>query len=415
MVTRLANGVTVVTEPMDHLRSVSCGVWVKGGSAADPEKYAGMAHFCEHMAFKSTENYSAGELAEQFDAMGGYVNAYTAKLLTCYYCTMLDKHVTRGLELLADMVLHPAYLDEELETERRVILEEIAMCEDSPEDLVMARLSEGVWRDSVLGREILGKAETVKRITAESMREYQQTNYVGANIVISASGHLDEQAFLADCERLFGQVAKGVAVEDSENGAYACVCALTEKDIEQNHLCIGFPSYPMFDERRYAVSVLSALTGGTMSSRLFRSIREQEGLAYNISSYLSPYLHTGLFCIYTALAPASESKCLTRIRQELDDIRQNGFTDAEVARAKEQLASGMILDLESSSAHMKMRAKREIYGMGETDADEILRRIDGVTAEQVRDVAQEILDYVNMSISVVGHTQDEDFYRSFFS
>jgi predicted Zn-dependent peptidase len=289
------------------------------------------------------------------------------------------------------------------------------MCEDSPEDLVMARLSEGVWRDSVLGREILGKAETVKRITAESMREYQQTNYVGANIVISASGHLDEQAFLADCERLFGQVAKGVAVEDSENGAYACVCALTEKDIEQNHLCIGFPSYPMFDERRYAVSVLSALTGGTMSSRLFRSIREQEGLAYNISSYLSPYLHTGLFCIYTALAPSSESKCLTRIRQELDDIRQNGFTDAEVARAKEQLASGMILDLESSSAHMKMRAKREIYGMGETDADEILRRIDGVTAEQVRDVAQEILDYANMSISVVGHTQDEDFYRSFFS
>lgn len=404
-----------MTEPMPHLRSVSCGVWVKGGSAADPQSYAGMAHFCEHMAFKSTKTRSAGELAEQFDAMGGYVNAYTAKLLTCYYCTILDKHVSRGLELLSDMVLNPAYLQDEVETERKVILEEIAMCEDSPEDLVMAKLSEGVWRDSVLGREILGKAETVARITADALREYQQANYVGANIVISASGRLDEAAFLADCERLFGQVAQGEAVKDAENGAYAGVCALTEKDIEQNHLCIGFPSYPMFDERRYAVSVLSALTGGTMSSRLFRSIREQEGLAYNISSYLSPYLHTGLFCIYTALAPSSESKCLTRMRQELDDICRNGFADAEVARAKEQLASGIILELESSSAHMKMRAKREIYGMGETDADEILRHIEQVTVEQVRQVARDILDYAKMSISVVGHTQEEGFYRSFFS
>lgn len=415
MITKLANGVTVVTESMPHLRSVTCGVWVRGGSAADPTDFAGMAHFCEHMAFKSTKTRTAGELAEQFDAMGGFVNAYTAKLLTCYYCTMLDKHVTRGLELLADMVLNPAYLEDEVETERRVILEEIAMCEDSPEDLVMARLSEGVWQNSALGREILGKEESVERISAQALREYQSTHYTGENLVISAAGRLDEQAFVAACERLFGAVTQGEPMADAENGSYETVCMLAEKDIEQNHLCIGFRSFPMFDERRYALSILSALTGGTMSSRLFRSIREQEGLAYNISSYLSPYLRTGLLCIYTALAPASEEKCLGRIRKELDEIREKGFTDAEVARAKEQLASGMILDLESSSSHMKMRAKREIYGMGETDADEIIARIEAVTPEQVRQVAREVFDYATMSISVVGHARDEDFYRSFFS
>ncbi len=415
MVTHLSNGVTVVTEPMPHLRSTTCGVWVRGGSAADPEPYAGIAHFSEHMAFKSTHTRSAAEVAEQFDAMGGYVNAYTAKLLTCYYCTTLDKHTARGLELLADMVLHPAYRENEVETERKVILEEIAMCEDSPEDLVMARLSEGVWRDSALGREILGKAESVERITADVLRAYQSNHYTGANIVISASGNLDEEAFVADCRRLFGDVPQGEKAADTENGSYIRVCALAEKDIEQNHLCIGFRSYPMFDEHRFAVSILSALTGGTMSSRLFRSIREQGGLAYNVSSYLSPYLRTGLFCIYTALAPASEEKCLQRIRKELDAIKEQGFTDAEVARAKEQLASGMILELESSSSHMKMRAKREIYGMGETDADEIIRRIDEVTPAQVREAANAIFNYADMSFSVVGHTRDEAFYRSFFS
>lgn len=404
-----------MTEPMPHLRSVTCGVWVRGGSAVDPPAYAGMAHFCEHMAFKSTKTRTAGELAEQFDAMGGFVNAYTAKLLTCYYCTTLDRHIARGLELLADMVLHPAYKDDEVETERRVILEEIAMCEDSPEDMVMARLSEGVWQDSALGREILGKVESVERITPQALREYQTTHYTAANLVISAAGRLDEEAFVADCRRLFGGVPQGEAAADTENGRYTRVCTLAEKDIEQNHLCIGFRSYPMFDRRRYAGSILSALTGGTMSSRLFRSIREREGLAYNISSYLSPYLRTGLFCIYTALAPESEKRCLQCIRRELDDIRENGFTDAEVARAKEQLASGMILDLESSSSHMKMRAKKEIYGMGETDADEIIARIEEVTPEQVRAVAREIFDYASMSISVVGHTRDEAFYRSFFS
>ena len=284
MITQLANGVTVVTESMPHLRSVTCGIWVRGGSVADPSDYAGMAHFCEHMAFKSTTSRTAGELAEQFDAMGGFVNAYTAKLLTCYYCTVLEKHRTQGLELLADMVLNPAYRKDEVETERRVILEEIAMCEDNPEDLVMARLSEGVWQDSALGREILGKEESVARITPQALREYQRSHYNGANLVISAAGRLDEQAFVAECERLFGGVARGERVPDAENGSYRTVCALAEKDIEQNHLCIGFRSYPMFDSRRYALSVLSALTGGTMSSRLFRSIREQEGLADNISS-----------------------------------------------------------------------------------------------------------------------------------
>lgn len=415
MVTQLSNGVTVVTESMPHLRSVSCGIWVRGGSAADPQKYAGIAHFSEHMAFKSTKTRSAAEVAEQFDAMGGYVNAYTAKLLTCYYCTTLDKHAARGLALLADMVLNPAYREDEVETERKVILEEIAMCEDSPEDLVMARLSEGVWQESALGREILGKAESVERITAQVLHDYQKQAYVGANIVISASGRLDEQAFLADCRRLFGGLPSGEKAADVENGCYTRVCTLAEKDIEQNHLCIGFRSYPMFDEHRFAVSILSALTGGTMSSRLFRSIREQGGLAYNVSSYLSPYLRTGLFCIYTALAPTSEADCLARIRKELDRIKEEGFTQAEVARAKEQLASGMILDLESSSSHMKMRAKREIYGMGETDADEIIRRIEQVTGEQVREAARAIFRYEDMSISVVGHTKDEAFYRSFFS
>ena len=402
MKTVLENGVTVIASRRPSTRAVSVGIWVRGGSAADPTELSGIAHFCEHMAFKATIKRSAAALSEAFDAMGGCVNAYTAKLHTCYYCKTLEKHLAQALSLLAEMLLEPAYEEKEVETERKVILEEIAMVEDSPDDLVNARLCEGVWRGSVLGREILGTAESVSRIGSKELRASAERMVVGTNLVVVAAGCLDEAAFSEDCRRLFGKIRAGERAADLENGSSERVALYQKKEIEQLHLCLGFPSYPMFDERRYALSVLSLLTGGTMSSRLFRAVREEAGLAYQVQSYLSPYLHTGLFCVYAALSPDRLCECLSLLKGELEKIRESGFSEEEIRRAKDQLISATILDGEGPEAAMKLLAKNALYEKGERELDAVLERIEAVRGEEVFALSRELFDPARLSISLVG-------------
>lgn len=411
----LDNGVTVVTESVPYLRSASFGVWVVGGSAVDPEQSQGIAHFAEHMAFKGTTSRTSEQIAQQFDMIGGYVNAFTAKEVTCYYAKTLDEHIEQGMELLADMVLHSAYAPEEVKTEKKVILEEIAMYEDSPEDLVMGQLTEKIWADQPLGREILGTEQTVSAIGSDTLREYAQSFYTGKRIVISVSGRVDERRFTDTCLRLFASRRPGCECAAHAPTRYNRATVLTQKDIEQNHICIGYRGFDMFDPRRYAVSVFSSLLGGGMSSRLFRKIREDAGLAYTVQSYNTSYRDAGVFCIYTALAPKSEEKCLELIRKELDSVKADGFAEDEIVRAKEQLKAGIIMDLENTASRMKFNAKREIYGDGENSSDEIVQKIDAVTADDVVEAANALMDNANVSISVVGKTRGEDFYRAFFA
>jgi len=408
----LNNGITVITEKIDYVRSVSLGVWIKGGSCAD--RYDGIAHYAEHMAFKGTKTRPTEVLAQEFDEMGGYVNAYTSKCVTCYYGKFLDEHLSRGLKLLADMVLNPAYKETETNNERKVILEEIAMYEDTPDDLVMGRLSENVWQNSPLGKEILGTENSVKKITPENLRENLISNYTGANIVISACGHLNEEGFIEECESLFANAPVGKKASTDYGTVYTPSLILTEKQIEQNHIGIGFEGVKMNSAEKYSQMLFSSILGGGMSSRLFQSVREELGLVYSISSQYVSYPDAGLFSIYLALNKTSEEKALSVIRNQLDMIKTEGITETELTRAKEQLKASLLIDLEDTSAKMKIHARDEIFRDGKSDIDKIIEKISAVTKDDIKNFANSIINYNTVSLSVVGSPNSEKFYKGFF-
>ena len=411
----LPNGVRILTEHVPGVRSVSLGIWVGTGSRHESAGENGAAHFIEHMVFKGTQSRTAAQLAQEMDAIGGQVNAFTTKECTCFYARVLDTHLNQAADILCDMFFHSRFDDADVETERGVILEEIGMYEDSPEDLVMGQLTENVWAGQALGREILGTEQTVSGVGSKTLRQYADQFYTGKRIFISVSGKVDEQRFIRVCEDLFASRAPGAALAERPQTQYRKSTILTQKDIEQNHICIGYRGFDMFDPRKYAVSIFSSLLGGGMSSRLFRKIREDAGLAYTVQSYGTSYRDAGIFCIYTALAPKSEKECLELIRRELDAVKKDGFTEDEIARAKEQLKAGIIMDLENTASRMKFLAKREIYGGGERNSDEIVKKVDAVTADDVQAVANELIDHENVSVSVVGKVRDESFYTGYFS
>ncbi len=408
----LSNGVTVLWEKLNYVKSVSVGIWVLGGSVGD--SISGMAHYMEHMAFKGTKTRSTDLIAQEFDSMGGDINAFTAKEITCYYGRMLSEHLNKGLTILADMVLNPAYNEEETENERKVILEEIAMYEDSPDDLSLGRLTENVWRTSPLGKEILGTPETVNAINPENLRKELLKAYTGSNIFVAACGNINESDFLSKCEELFSNAPEGNKVKTAKDTQYHNSIILTEKSIEQNHMCIGFKGIDMFDKRKYHQSLFTSVLGGGMSSRLFQKIRERSGLAYSVSAQFSSYSDAGLYSIYTALNPKSQDKCLEIIRKELDDIKKNGITEEELVRAKQQLKSAVVMDMESTSSKMKFLARKEIFNTGILSEDDIISRIESVTLSDIYSFANSILNYDNISISVVGAPEKEEFYKGYF-
>lgn len=261
----------------------------------------------------------------------------------------------------------------------------------------------------------MGTKQTVSGIGSDTLRRYADEFYTGRRIYISVSGKVDEQRFVDVCRDLFASRPPGDALAERTETQYKKSTILTQKDIEQNHICIGYRGFNMFNPRKYAVSIFSSLLGGGMSSRLFRKIREDAGLAYTVQSYGTAYRDAGIFCIYTALAPKSEKECLERIRKELDAVKRDGFTDEEIARAKEQLKAGIIMDLENTASRMKFLARHEIYGGGEQNTDEIVKKVDAVTAADVQAVANELIDHENVSVSVVGKARDESFYTGYFS
>lgn len=406
----LPNGVRVIAEEIDHVRSAAIGVWVGNGSRFEPEPLNGVSHFIEHMIFKGTEKRSARHIAAVMDAMGGQSNAFTTKDCTCYYMKVLDTHLRTAAELLADMFLCSRFADEDIELERGVVLEEIDMYEDAPEDVATEKLFEGCFAGTALGRPILGTEETLETMDSQTLHRYVAEYYRPEDTVIAVSGHYTQEDLDYICS-LFS-VMDGSGRNQIEVAAYKPQVIVRPKEIEQNHMCIGFPGLPLLDEERYTYQLMNAIVGGGMSSRLFQTVREQNGLCYSVYSFCASHVDTGLFSIYVGLGQEQEEKAARLIFDVLHQFCEEGPTREELSRCREQLKSNLLMGLESTSARMNHLGRNELFMNRVAEADELVTAYDAVTGEQVRALANRILDFNQASICAVGHTGSEDYYRN---
>lgn len=404
----LPNGVRVLSEKIDTVRSVSIGIWIGNGSRYEPEPLGGISHFIEHMIFKGTERRTAQHIAIAMDAIGGQANAFTTKECTCYYLKTLDIHLMTGVDILADMFMHSKFDNKDIDLERGVVLEEIDMYEDTPEDVATEKLFESCFAGSALGRPILGTAETLAGMDSDALHGFVREFYHPQDTVVALSGSFSDEA-LAYIYDLFAQMP-GSGRNEIAPTEYHKSIVVREKDIEQCHLCLAFPGLSMYDEDRYAMQMLSAILGDGMSSRLFQSVREENGLCYSIYSFSDSYRDTGLFSVYTALGKPMETRAIELIGEVLRRFREEGPTRAELSRCREQRKTGMLMGLESTSSRMTHLGRSELFRDHVAQPDELIAHYDAVTEEQVHRLAQRVLDFSQASISAVGQTSEEGFY-----
>ncbi len=405
---KLDNGVRVVCEKIPHVRSLSIGIWVGAGSRSEEARNNGISHFIEHMFFKGTETRTAREIAESFDSIGGQLNAFTGKECTCYYAKVLDTYLERAVDVLADMFFNSKLSAEDVEIERKVILEEIGMYEDTPEDLVHDLLSGGVWDGNPLGYSILGTKESLKGIDRAMIQEYMRENYTPVNTVISVAGNFKESELTRLLEKYFGGwESKANRTLECQEAEFQKKVLYKKKDTEQLHVCIGFNGVEHGDDRLYSLLAVNNVLGGGMSSRLFQKIREEKGLVYSIYSYPSSYKKAGLFTVYAAMSPGQLKTVTKLIAEEINKLQDEGLSDAELAKSKEQLKGGYILGLESTGSRMHSLGKSELL-LGEIfTPDEVLAKIDAVTEESVKEVIESVFVLDRMSTAVVGNIKKE--------
>lgn len=405
----LSNGVRVVAEQIEYVRSAALGIWVGNGSRFEPAEYNGISHFIEHMIFKGTENRTAQQIAAAMDAMGGQSNAFTTKDCTCYYMKVLDTHLRDAADLLADMFLCSKFADEDIELERGVVLEEIDMYEDAPDDVATEKLFETCYRGTALGRPILGTEQTLKTFDSAALHNYIARNYHPQDTVIALSGHFTDADLQYIC-KLFEKMP-GSGRNQIEPAQYQPSVVVRPKEIEQNHLCMGFPGIPLLDSRRYAYQLMNGILGGGMSSRLFQTVREQNGLCYSICSFPSSHVDTGMFSIYVGLSQEQEQKAAGLIRDVLHEFCQNGPTEEELCRCREQMKSNMLMGLESTNARMNHLGRYELFTDRVMSPDELVAAYDAVTVEQVKALANTIFRFEDASICAVGNTGEEAYYQ----
>lgn len=397
----LDNGLRIVYENIPYLRSATFGIWVENGSRNEPDELSGISHFIEHMVFKGTTNRSAREIAYQMDAIGGYINAFTTKESTCFYFKALDTHLKEGIEVLSDMFFNSTFADKETETERGVILEEIDMYEDTPEDLVSERLFSAVLKGSPLARPILGSKETVNSITPEQLRTYIADNYDPQKTIVAISGSVSED--IIDFTRKKFEQMKPVSHKSDGNAAiFHQADIYKEKKLEQNHITIAFPCFGFTDSRRYDAQVINSAIGGSMSSRLFQEIREKYGMCYSIYSFITSHADIGIFSVYTAVKSDVQDEVIARIKDELEKFVTKGIAPDELERVREQLKTNVLMSFESTSSRMNNLARSE-YLFGKVKSpDEILECYNNVTAESIHKTALDIFDFSKMSTSAIG-------------
>lgn len=406
----LDNGVRILTQSVPAVRTAAIGMFIGTGSRHETAAQSGAAHFLEHMAFKSTEHRTTDQLARQIDAVGGQVNAYTTKESTCFYARCLDTHLEQVIDLLCDMLFHSSFLPEEVDTERGVILEEIGMYKDAPEDLVAERLSAAVYKGSSLARPILGTKKTLEAMTGDWLREYRRTHYRPDRIVVSLAGSFTDAA-VEGLKARFSALS-GIPTPAIKPAAYHSAITTRRKAIEQNHLILAFPSLSYLDEGRYAMHLLSSILGGGVSSRLFQEVREKRGLCYTVYSYIADHEDTGLLGLYTALSPETEEEALSTLCRVAADLAEHGPEREELDRAREQAKSNILMSLESTQARMSHMGTAMLLRGKVASIDDMIQSYDSVTTDQVRQLARRVFDFGRASLSAVGRVRPAPDYRT---
>jgi predicted Zn-dependent peptidase len=402
--TELPGGLRVVTEAVPSVRSVALGMWVRTGSRDEQPAQAGASHFLEHMLFKGTEDHSAIEISEIFDGLGAAVNAATSKESTNLHARFLDAHTDRAFEVLSQMLLGPTYA--EIDSEREVVLEEIAMYEDEPQDRVHDVLGEAVFGDHPLGRRVLGQSNVIATIPIPDLSEYHLSHYTAPNIVVGAAGRLEHDPIVELAERLIQPSGDSAPEVDGARPPAEPRFGFMEKETEQYHICFGGPGISRGDERRFQLAILDAIFGGSTSSRLFREIREKRGLAYSVGSYTEAYLGCGLVAMYVGTREENVDEACTIIGAELTRLRTDGVTPEELERAKEHVKGRMVLSLESTAARMSRISRSMLFDVPLLSLDEMIAEIDAVTLDDLAELASQLYDPAALSAAAIGASED---------
>ena len=399
----LGNGLRILTERMTQVRSISIGVWLTRGSRHETAERGGIAHFVEHMLFKGTATRSAEDIAQQIDSIGGQLDAFTAKEYASYYIKVLDEHLPLAIDILSDIVRNPAFAPEDLEREKKVVVEEIKMVEDTPDDLVHELFTQGFWENHPLGRPILGTRETVESFNADLLRDYFSKAYTPRNLIVSAVGNLEHARVRELVDEKFGSLT---ATDEEVADVPPQVVAQTlirNKELEQSHICVGVSSYPQNHDDRYASYVLNTLLGGSMSSRLFQNVREKRGLAYAVFSGLSAYRDAGSFTIYAGCSNEAVGEVIDLVVEEMRGVKTMAVPQAELQRAKDHLKGSLMLSLENTASRMSHIARQEIYFDRQFGLDETLHGIERVTADDVQRVANDLFRTDALAATVLGN------------
>lgn len=404
--TVLDNGVRILTLDMPHVRSVSMGIWVNIGSRNESDAENGLSHFIEHMIFKGTEKRSAFDIARAFDAIGGYSNAFTSMETTCFHARVMDSHSETMIDILTDIFLNPAFSREDIERERPVILQEIGMVEDTPDEYVHMLAGETFWGGHPLGRSILGSRENIFRFDSQTLRQFFNTAYSPSKTLIAAAGRIDHDRLVDRIGPLFDRPAAEHIRPASPPPPARSRMDIFEKDLEQAHICINASGLPISHDKRYTLSMLNTLLGGNMSSRLFQSIREQRGLAYSVYSFVSSYLDAGMFGVYAGVDSANAPETITLILEELARIKHDPPDMTDMKNAREYTKGSLLLSSESNDNQMVRLAQSEFYFGRATSMDEIFSQIDSVTPEDIQNLACELFQPDQVSLTLLGPAGD---------
>ncbi len=406
-VSRLTNGMRVLTERIPHSLSVSTGIWILRGSRNELEESSGVTHFVEHMCFKGTEKRTALDISREIESVGGTLNAFTGKELTCLYARVLHEHLPLALDLLSDMLLHSTYPEEEIEKERQVILQEINMIEDSPEEFVHELFSGAYWRGHPLGRSTLGTTDIVDNLDRTNLTDYAACLRNPSRVILTVAGHTKHEDVMALAEKYFlmpSTVTEDLSQDEPQPHAGL---NLHRKELEQVHICLGTPGYAFSHPRRYAYHVLNTLLGGGMSSRLFQEIRENRGLAYSVYSFQSAYVDSGLLGIYVGSSPENLYQVIDLLVNILSELKQKEVSREDLSIAKEQLKGNLLLSTESTSNRMSKLAMNEIYFGKQLEIEDAIKRIDKVTAKDVMEISEDLFQNEHLHITILGDAESE--------
>jgi len=411
----LPNGLTIVTESMSSVRSVSVGMWLRTGARQESVADNGISHFIEHMLFKGTQHRSAEDIARAADSIGGHLDAFTAKETTNYSIKVLDEHLPKAFDILSDLVKNPLFEPDHIKNESRVIQEEIKMVEDTPDDLVHELFTQTYWRGHALGRPILGTRRTVRGFDRKRLLSSFRRHYAPNNLLISAAGHIKHSQIVDLVEKEFGSLPSGPAIKSGPVPvAHPHLQVRHKKDLEQVHLCVGSPSYPQPHKNRFPAYILNSVLGGGMSSHLFQNIREKRGLAYSVFSSLSSFHDAGFLSVYAGTSADKARQVIDLVLKEFCELKSTPISQEELQRAKAYLKGSLLLSLESSSSRMGNVARQEMYFGRYITLDEISQSVDAVTAEQVQGVAQEFFQPERLAVTVLGPVNGLKLKRSDF-